>query len=628
MFSPGKTSIFSMKFLKLLSLCYLPIAFSQTINSTFDFIIIGGGTSGLLIAERLTDDPSISVAVLEAGQAVVSDTTSVPALFTQFIGSDIDWGFTSVPQKNVDGLVISLPRGKLLGGTSSVNGMYFVRAHQKEYDVWETLGNPGWNWDSVDAHIKTVEAFHPAPADIQQEFGAIDLPSDHGSNGQIQVSYSNFYAPDKFIVGYVNSLNALGINRTTRASGGLTSGVWQSPTAIKPDNRSRSAVGTDFVLAGNKKTNLKIFTGATVSKIILAGGAISGSAGVSATGVQFISGGQNQTVKLTSRGNVIVTAGTYQTPKILELSGIGNPTILNAKGIQTKVNVTGVGENLQDHAGVPVTLEHSANLGQTLEDFTRNTTYAAEQQALYLKNRTGVLASVPGSTLAMLPIQAIVTPERLTELTALLDKAIAGFKGTALEKQYAEQRKLFLDPDVPDYELTLTPGSADSRLPPDDSSHNRELVTVINIRPFSRGNVHLNTTNPLDLPIIDPNFLGITEFELAFLTDGIKFVTKLAQTAPLKDLVTSQLNPAPNATDTELAAYIQQGTFSVWHPCGSASMLPQEQNGVVDANLKIYGTSNIRVADASIIPFEIGAHTLATVYGNALKAAEIFRTLV
>ena len=264
----------------------------------------------------------------------------------------------------------------------------------------------------------------------------------------------------------------------------------------------------------------------------------------------------------------------------------------------------------------------------------------------------------------MLPIQSIVTSERLAELTALLDKALAPFKGTALEKQYAEQRKLFLDPDVPDYEyvfsleiiilglicsprLTLTPGSQDPRIPPADADHKRELITVINIRPFSRGNVHLNTTNPLDLPLIDPNFLGIKDFgmcrnsscayimfsrspqtEIALLADGIKFVTKLAQTSPLSSVVTSQVSPSPNATDAELAAYIQQGTFSVWHPCGSASMLPKEQNGVVDANLKIYGTSNIRVADASIIPFEIGAHTLATVYGNALKAAEIFKTVI
>ncbi|CAL1709880.1 unnamed protein product [Somion occarium] len=629
MFSRLNGSSFLWK-LCLLSLCYLPIAFSHIISSTFDFIVVGGGTSGLLIAEKLSDDPSVSVAVLEAGEAVVDDTTLVPVLFTRFIGTDVDWEFVSVPQKHVSGIQISLPRGKLLGGTASVNGMYFVRAHRKEYDIWEQLGNSGWNWKTVDAHIKAVETFYPASEHDQEEFAAADLPSDHGNKGQFQVSYSNFWQPEPLLVNYIAALNTLGINRTHRASGGSTAGVWQSPTAIKPDNRSRSSVGTDFVLAGNKKPNLQIFTGAIATKIDLNGGISTGPSvptNVRATGVEYVSGGTNHTINLTSRGNVIVTAGTYQTPKLLELSGIGSPAVLNAHGINAVVNLTGVGENLQDHAGVLTTFEIKSGLGQSIEDLIRNATFFAEQEALYVKNRTGALASVPGSTIVMLPIQSIVSNQRLKTLTALLDKALLSFKGTPLEKQLNAQRDLFLDPDVPDIELTLTPGAQDPRASPDPTK-SHVTISVITVRPFDRGNVHLNTTNPLDLPLIDPNFLAITDFETEVFVDGIKFVEKLTQTAPLSDIVTAQLFPPSNATDSELSSFVQQSIFSVWHPCGSSSMLPKDQNGVVDANLKVYGTQNIRIADAGIIPVSLGTHTLATVYGNALIAAEIFKHLV
>ncbi|EIM87885.1 alcohol oxidase [Stereum hirsutum FP-91666 SS1] len=610
---------------KLVALiCLLSPMLSTCLDTTtYDLIIVGGGTAGLVIAERVSSNPNISVAVLEAGQWADSDTVEIPALFENFIGDPIvDWGFTSTPQGHALNRTMSLPRGKAVGGTSAVNGMYYVLASEKEYNVWEDLGNTGWNWSTVHSYANLMETFTPAPSEDATNFGAIDV-SEHGSSGPINVSFSNYWAPTEVNSAWAPALSSLGIPINDQAASGNTLGSWQAPCSIKPDNRSRSYAGDEIFRPALGRSNLVLLTGAEVTKIVL-DEELSSNGSVVATGVEYIdSNGATDTIGLSSGGEVIVSAGTYQSPKILELSGIGNATILEQYGITARLDLDTVGENLQDHYGVLTSFELKSGTGQTYEDLSRNTTFAALQEDLYTTNRSGV----PSTTLAFFALQDIVDAETLQQLLDSLDSYLGGFAGTAFEKQLAAQRDLFVDPSVPDFELVMLPGLNDATLTTDPS---KEYLTISfnSIRPFSRGRVHISSSNASELPEIDVNYLGFDAFDVAMMAAGASFVVdKLAQTSPLSDYIDTVLRPLTNSTDDDLAQFVRSSVFSVWHPCGSTSMLPADQGGVVDSQLKVYGTENIRVADAGIIPVEVGTHTMATVYANALKAAELWLCL-
>ncbi|TDL16815.1 alcohol oxidase [Rickenella mellea] len=606
-------------FILALTLSLLKRASAAT-STTFDHIIVGGGAAGLVLAEKLSRNSSVSVLVLEAG---FTTDDVVPALFSTFIGNPtIDWEFVTVPQPHVSNNVISLPRGKALGGTAAVNGMYFVRAASKEYDAWENLGNPGWNWKTVDANIKAMENFTPASPSDAATFHATDIPQNHGTNGPISVTYSNYWEPNPLIPAYFNTSNALGIPTNTHASGGSTFGVWQSPCAIDAKNRSRSYAVNTILPAAEKRPNLVVMTGAQVTKITLLPGTVS-SGNVRAGGVQYLTNNATQNVNVTATGNVILTAGTYQTPKLLELSGIGNSAVLNKFGITPRVDLPGVGENLQDHFATSVSFQLKDGLGPEVGQLTVNSTFFAEQFQLYLTKREGPFASVPGTTLAMIPFQTFINATRLTSLKASLDKSLKAFKGTPFEEQFATQRNFIEDPSVPQIELVMLPLNQDASVTVDPTKLYMTIAAVY-MHPFARGNVHIASTDPLQNPLIDPNYLGITEFETGIMVEAVRFVTdKMATTKPLSDLIVKTFNPAPGSSDAVLQKFVQSTLQSSWHPCGSASMLPKAQGGVVDPNLKVYGTDNIRVADASMIPLEIGTHTMATVYANALHAADV-----
>ncbi|TDL16830.1 alcohol oxidase [Rickenella mellea] len=597
-------------------------------RTAYDHIIVGGGSAGLVLAERLSRDPTVSVAVLEAGSLTEQNRTLIPALYSGFIWDpEIDWRFTTVPQKHVSDNVLLLPRGKTLGGTAAVNGMYFVRAAKNEYDAWETLGNPGWNWDTVNANIKALENFIPASSKDAKTFHATDSASNHGKGGPIEVTYSTYWEPAPLIPAYFSSFNALGIPTNKHASGGDTIGVWQAPCAIDAENRSRSYAVNTFLHPNDRRENLHIITGAHVTRTILADEQLSKAGDVRAVGVQYIADNETRSIHVTERGHVVITAGTYQTPKLLELSGIGNASILKEKGITARVDLPAVGENLQDHVGVLSCFELKDGLGPSVGALNVDSEYTAQQWELYTEERKGALASVHGTTVAMIPFQKIIKADTWTTLKASLDKSLQQFRGTPYEKQIALQRSQLDDESIPQIEFVLLPMLAD---PTVKAEPNRSYITIgtVLLRPFARGSVHLESDDPLKHPLIDPNYLGITEFETAVMTEALKFVAEsLTQTKPLSTLIAAQLSPPSGSSHAELEAFVQQRAFSVWHPAGSASMLPKEEGGVVDPQLKVYGTENLHVADASIIPLQIGTHTMATVYANALRAGEIIEKI-
>ncbi|OBZ74349.1 Oxygen-dependent choline dehydrogenase [Grifola frondosa] len=338
---------------------------SSFLEESFDYVIIGGGTAGMALAARLAEDASLTVGVIEAGYFHKDDPdVDVPHSYGACFGnSSYDWNFVTVPQVHAAGRNISLPRGKMIGGSSGINGLAWNRASAVEYDAWsEFAPQSHWTWSGILPFLKEAETFalspsnpYPGITQEQRQETLRDLPSVDGFSGPIVGSLNAQYF--EIVPTVVQTLNFMGFYTNPEP----TSGDATRSTGYYCDQPSRS--------------NLHILTGAQATKIYFAN---AGSELV-ATGVQFAVGSQYFVANATKE--VILSAGTVQTPQLLELSGIGNSTILTAYGITTLIDLPGVGENLQEHlyAGVQLQLKPGY---ETFDILQNNATYAAEQMSL------------------------------------------------------------------------------------------------------------------------------------------------------------------------------------------------------------------------------------------------------
>jgi len=324
----------------------------------------------------------------------------------------------------------------------------------------------------------------------------------------------------------------------------------------------------------------------------------------------------SKTYSVNASREVVLSAGTIQTPQILELSGIGNPYILAENGINTLVNLPGVGENFQEHLYVGV--EWQLIPGQVSFDILRNNlTVAAEQLAQYNANGTGLYAALD-STLAFMPLHDFADAERRAALLQIFDEEAEEAPIFSLESlQYPIQRAWLEKDIVAQSELVVWSRGVISPAP------NESYVSILGgiSHPMSRGSVHISSSDPLAAPTINPQFLS-KNFDSQFLLDALKFVQSIGRQSPLADVIAVQTAPDPSVQDdADLLEFVRTTTSDGDHLIGTAAMAPREFNGVVDPSLKVYGTANLRVVDASVIPLLFAAHTQATVYAIAEKAA-------
>ncbi|KEP45941.1 putative glucose-methanol-choline oxidoreductase [Rhizoctonia solani 123E] len=312
-----------------------------------------------------------------------------------------------------------------------------------------------------------------------------------------------------------------------------------------------------------------------------------------------------------------IHAGTFQTPQLLELSGIGNTTILRQNGITPLVDLPGVGENLQDHLLVPTTYELKPGM-TTLDILRNNASYAEAAQAQYPATHDGIY-SYSTSTLSFINLDYIATSDELSNMLARLDGEVTTDKASALQKAQYEIQKDWLRKRVGDIEVALTTGYGGTGTPESNTSYISIRAAIQH--PFSRGNVHINSSNPLAAPQINPNYLS-KSIDREILVQSLKFALEVSQTEPLASLVAAREGPAPEITSDEAYnEYVKANARPTFHPIGTATLAPRAIGGVVDTSLKVYGTSNIRVADASIIPIHIGTHISRTVYGIGERLA-------
>ncbi|KAI9060841.1 GMC oxidoreductase [Trametes sanguinea] len=594
----------------------LKLSAKEFSSRKFDYVIVGGGTAGLVLAARLSDDPTVNVGVIEAGEWDPNvDAINIPGLCGSILGNPrYDWGFTSIPQQYANGRQIPQPRGKALGGTSMLNFLGWNRASAREYDAIEALGNPGWNWNEFLKYFKKSETAVPLSPEAarQNDFVAPD-PDFHGASGPVVKAYPTWLNPLRST--FLQTLEKLGVPRNPDPDNGYNLGGTTTYLSVDPRKAIRSSSASAYYQPHAHRQNLAILTNALVAKLNFE----PGSNPLQAIGIEFLHDGKTYQAK--ARREIILAAGSFQTPQILELSGIGNKNILERHGIEALVHLPGVGENLQDHVKIFSIYEIDPKY-ETVDDALDPEVLAREKE-LY-ETQQGYLSSALVSLFAFIPAKSFASEQQLSEWK---EKALAAAQDAppGLKKQLMHQIEWFLNPEAVEGELLLFPGFyRGTRYNPETGARYSSMVSSI-MHSLSRGTVHITSPDPTAYPAIDPNYFS-KPVDLDMLLAVLKFaLEKVYRTAPLSDVVRRQVAPTLEecASDESLQEYIRDNCSCVFHPVGTAAMMPREDGGVVDPQLRVYGTANVRVVDASVIPIQLSAHTQATVYAIAEKVHAI-----
>ncbi|KAI0886748.1 GMC oxidoreductase [Annulohypoxylon maeteangense] len=572
----------------------------------FDYIVIGGGTAGLAIAARLSEDPNITVGVLEAGPAALEeDTINAPSPVLKTLGTNYDWQFETVPQPGLGGRTLAWPRGKVLGGTSALNLMTWNRGNKEDYDAWEGLGNKGWGWNDMLPFFKKSERIHVPSEEAQAAYQLHFDPQAVGTDGPIHASYAKEYSKMHRLC--YDTLINLGIPENRAHHSGSNVGVWTNLNSVNPDDNTRSYASLAYYVPNSSRKNLLILAEALVQEVIIS----QENGEWTATGVHFMHRGNPYTVSASRE--VVISAGSVQSPQLLELSGVGNPHILEDAGIEVKVANPNVGENLQDHLLSISVFEVDPSL---------------EKPKL----------EPPGTPYCYLPISTATSEGGFEKIAS---------KVRTLERHPEEKTKILqsrFDPSTRlgqfEYIFDLTNWSSDFQPEPDTGKKYASILQILQY-PFSRGSIHIRKRSELERsegrrltiaekPIINPGYYSGPggEIDLDAMTQCIRFADKICQSAPLSEVVRSRVVPPSSIeSDAELRGWAVKNTSTDWHPVGTCGMGGSGgiHSGVVDDRLRVYGVKRLRVVDASIMPLQISAHLQATVYAIAEKGAHLIR---
>ncbi|KAL2872936.1 hypothetical protein SGCOL_011929 [Colletotrichum sp. CLE4] len=582
-----------MSFLKAWAVLVLLSAVSCTSAQSYDYIIVGGGTAGSALATRLSLGlPDAQILLLEAGPSALDELRiNVPGLRGSILGTEYDWNFTSVDQSALGGRQIPVNRGKVLGGSSAMNYLCYDRAAAAEYEAWGEMGSEGWSWDVMIEAMTKSENFTGSDKDPRGRSGPI-----RNTYNRVVYDVLNTWQPAGTELG-------LPINEEGNMHGNPI-GIMFQGTNIENTDYSRSYSANSYLpLAGS---NLEVKTNAQVVKVNLNKTCDDDYA---ATGVTLADGTVFNAAK-----EVILSAGSIQSPGLLELSGIGQAAVIEAAGVDPLIDLPGVGENYQDHI-------RTSNVYRLKDEFDSFDALifdsnGANATAELQKWIDGEVSLYDYTTAAYGFLHwGQIDSQAQAEIIALAE-AEFGNSTNPIDKKKLE---FLRDDSVPDYELIFDANYVGAAGYPGSGKFITIFSTVMHA--LSRGNVHIDPANPTGKPIIDLKFLS-NEHDIKAAVEGAKFARKIAETGPLKAVWDVETEPGPDVlTDDHFREFAVKTVTSFYHPVGTCSLLPKAEGGVVDADLRVYGTQNLRVVDNSIVPIIVSGHIQTAAYGVAEVAA-------
>ncbi|KAK0612444.1 hypothetical protein B0T17DRAFT_648607 [Bombardia bombarda] len=623
------------------------------LDTPFDYIVVGGGTAGLVVAARLSEDSDVRVLVVEAGADRSTDPLVLtPGLVAAVYGKDeYDWNFSSVPQPHLNNRSINQARGKMLGGSSALNFMMLVYPSRGIIDAWAGLGNKGWDFDSLAPYFRKFGTVHTPPQTARDVVGLTyhndglspesKTPESKTSanNGPVQVSFSEGYGPTN--KAWMDAFAAQGFAVSADPREGNAIGAFQNPASIDPVTKTRSFAATAYYTPEvAARPNLVVLTETTVNRILFSAPS-SAADEPTATGVELTTR-PNETLTVSvvpSGGEVILAAGALHSPAVLEHSGIGSPAVLNPLSIPVLVANPSVGENMQDHPIVCQSFEVADGIPSA--DALRDPTILA---ALANLHATQAGAGPLGQSVVSVAYTPVVDGSgRLP--AAAVQALFAEHASTALPQpsQQAVRALLSSSADVPapafqyllfPSQITIsdTPRSMAEYIVPSEPQNFITIMTVLN-HPFSRGSVHIASPSPAALPRWDPRY-NSNPLDMELLARGVQFVERLvAPGSPLAGVlkreggrrlpgIVSDVGEGDLEKSREI---VRQRQISVFHVSGSCAMLPREQGGVVDERLRVYGVKGVRVVDASVFPLEPAGNIQSVVYAVAERAADVIK---
>ncbi|TIA89330.1 hypothetical protein E3P99_02117 [Wallemia hederae] len=607
---------------------------SKVNNKDFDFIVMGGGVAGLAIAARLSEDENLSVAVIEAGGdgSDVSDQIYIPgySYLNGLTVSDYDWDYKTEQQQVINGNDATFgsrwPRGKGLGGSGAINGLFWCRASTPEYDAWNTL-NPDspidWGWDEMQKYMKKSETLHKPTQEQIDNFHISFNEDDHGSDGPIQVGWPYFIYDS--VKHWIPAYEALGVNIPNDGASGNNHGPVITPSIINPTNMSRSDPKAGYIDPLPPRPNLTILTKHQVTTIdfsdekddqgnLIANGVYFGKADGS---------NKNNLYRATAKKEVIMSGGTVNTPQTLQLSGIGPKALLDSLNIPVKHALPGVGHNLQDHAATSVYF--NTNVPETWYEL-KNEETAATELAKW-KNDNGRSKWSYVNQAIGYPDANDIMPGNVDTFSTDIKNGIDDY-ANSVKQMYQEDDTVIAGMreqwDITEKYLKQEVGQLEMLMTMLGGGPGEIGIQVALQHPFSRGVIQITSNDPFTHPAINPGYLT-NSADMEILRQGVRFAIELSKAGEMKDYINKQENFNDNSDDA-IDAAIRDDAHTEYHPLGTASMLPLDKGGVVNTSLIVYGTSNLRVVDSSIIPLEVSAHLMATTFGIAEKAADIVKT--
>ena len=533
-------------------------------QGAFDYVIVGSGAAGAILASRLTENPNVTVCVLESGPSDWDPMLRIPAGYIKKVfDPKVSWPLTTEPTENTGGRRIPVPQGRTLGGSTSINGLVYNRGQAEDFDDWAAAGNPGWSFADVLPYFKKSEHKYGEGSD-----------EHHGRKGPLKVTDMDWFHP--ISEAFMKGAQELGIPRNPDYNSGKQAGVGYYQRSIH--NGFRMSTARTFLRPAMKRPNLTVRTHSQATKVLFEGKL--------AVGVQYVRGGRGGAVhRVKANREVILSCGALNTPKLLQLSGVGPVDVLSRIGVAVVHELPGVGNHLKDHFSIRVVAKVKG--ATTINELAR---------APRLWGQIFKWATKQPSILALSPSLVYFFWQTRAGLTR------PDIQGVFTPASYREGYVGMLD---------RYPGMT---------------CGLWQHRPESMGHAHARSSDPFDDPIIQPNYLD-HENDRRTILDGARLARRLLRTGPLSPYFDGESMPGNAAeTDDELMDYVRRYAVSSYHLNGTARMGPaSDRHNVVDAQLRVHGMQGLRVVDASIMPNITSANTAAATMMIGEKAADMIR---